>query len=275
MLKVSKWHLSLFYALSISGSVAMMAATALALGGSVPAVWWGYLLAAFDIAVPVLLASRATKALLSRSAIKRVRLYEDECDPSSFVARSAEIERRARPPFDGWTAWYMSRLGLAYCDLGDRRKAQGILSGILDSASGGGSERRRAEIMLVSYELAAKLIGGGAASSLLDGASHHYGKAPGKNEGELRYIGFQRRLQRLSEAGDAEGRSRLLRTVWKNGRETMRARVEAAFGESEALRLSGAESLEALRFAAENGPFLKAGREARARLDRMAEGGRR
>lgn len=57
----------------------------------------------------------------------------------------------------------------------------------------------------------------------------------------------------------------------------MRVRVNAALVESSALRNLGdrAGELRSLRFAAENGPFLKAGREARARLDGMAEGGRR
>ncbi|OUO91547.1 hypothetical protein B5F40_03705 [Gordonibacter sp. An230] len=274
MLRVSKRHLFLFYALSIMGSVAMMAATALALGGGVPAVWWGYLLVAFDIAVPVLLASRTAKALLSRSAVGRVKLYDEGCDPSSFIDRSAEVEQRARPPFDGWTAWYMSRLGLAYCDLGDLRKARSILSEILGSANGEGREGERAEIALVSYDLAAKLMGGDAASSLLDSASLHYERAPGEHGSELKYIGFQRKLRRLSEEGDVAELSRLLRTVWKNDGETMRTRVEAAFRESETLRFSGRESLEALRFAAENGGSLLAARKARARLEEMAGRGR-
>lgn len=266
-----KYYIKRYLALTMLGFLVLAISTALALGGSVPGTWWGYLLLLAEAVLASFFARALAKRRMHGDFRRILEAYDQACDPELFIELSAGISRRAGLPFKSWESFYESYRSLAYGDMGRDDLAAAALEGILQSIYATPGKQARAAMMMFAYAPAAALRGYREADWLLDGAESAFLERPGKHAVQLDFVARQRRIVAMQEEGDAAGLEEAWRKVRENPTTPLRAKVNAAFREAEALDSLGCRERreEVLAFAARNGPKLKAGREADELLGRM------
>ncbi|OUO91552.1 hypothetical protein B5F40_03730 [Gordonibacter sp. An230] len=273
---VKSWGYSmLFYAVLLLSLFFLVFLVSMAAGGGVPGTWWGFAV----LALLVLASTFFARAVVDRAFLRHLealaREYDEGCIPGRFLEGARAVKRRNGEARGVWGVWLFSRWGMALDDSGLEDEAREAVGAAVDAAGAFRDPSERAVAALVAYPAAAQVLGFGSAVGLLDRPWGEGSLREGRSVSEERLAAAERdRGLMLSVLeGDAPGAAEGWGAVRASARLPMRVRVNAALVESSALRSLGdrAGELRSLRFAAENGPFLKAGREARARLEGMAE----
>lgn len=261
-----------YYALSVVGIIALLALTAYIAGGSVPATWWGFMLLLIDVALPILLALFIARRELEKTSLRILKIYEELCDPRSFIMMSEPEAKRTKVPFGEHGAWLLSYRSLAYGDLADVDASSEALDDILRSIDCATNGIEKANMMLFAYPPAARLFGRAEVRFLLQDAKRIFSSDPERYGDKLDYIDLQERFLAMEENGDLEGLLELFAYVRKDASRTMRERVEAAFKEAKALRGENDAEREkcCLRFVVENGGSLHVAHEAEVELRKLS-----
>lgn len=268
MLKYSKKHLIVYYALAAVGVLGFLMLTAFIAGDSVPVTWWGFFLLVIDVVIPVLLALVVAKWLMNKDARKTISIYEEECDPGRFIDMSEKVASRIIAPFGEWGAWYESYRSMAYGDLGIEDEGRRIFESMLKSAEVVSSKKEKADMMLFSYPSAVKFKGQKDAMWLIEEAKSAYLSDPIKYKDKLDYISSQESLNKAMGENDVERSIEILKRMREDRQNSLRVRAEAAYEEAQLLHMRGrfAEELTCLAFVVENGGKLPIANVAKTRL---------
>lgn len=240
------------------------------MGGGVPKTWWGFLIALAIGCLSILVALYISIRLFARHLQSLVRKYDENCDPQAFLLSGLSFEKTIRDKLSLWDAWFLCYWALALDDVGYDCEAELTIDKVLTAASEAKSDALRAEMELHIYAAVLQVCGEKNALVLLDRVTRIFSGHEEQHGKKLLFIENERRI--IAEESDILESAMRWRTIRENSAEPMRIRVNAALHESDALEsgdFEDCEKIEALQFAWQNGPLLKAGREAGKRLERM------
>lgn len=176
----------------------------------------------------------ALQAYFSRKATAEtdalVSLYDDKCDPQSFVRMSEELAHAIRAPYGDSGSWFGSLYGQALIDLGRHEDVRRIENGMRRSVEAERKPRGKAAVMVNFMPFALKVYDSPQALAFID-------EALGYLESENDMMSLSRKsyaeAQREALIARIEGRTAVLLdtydAVHASEISPMRARVEAAW----------------------------------------------
>ena len=198
-----------------------------------------------------------------------IRIYDDNCDPQTFLGVADGIARRLRMPYNELSVWFLAPYGMALVDVGRRDEALELADSLRQAAEQAPTPHERASMLVNMEPFIERLFGSPIALPLLERAQELMDADPFTNDaGRRNYVAWERSMLQAQAAGNYGRLVELLREVRVRESCSMRLRVTCALRESVAHRALGDTSREreCLEFVVAHGSMLPAVSSARQRL---------
>lgn len=195
-------------------------------------------------------------------------LYNDACDPESFVEQGAEVARVAETTSGELASWYLSYYGQALLDTGRVDRARKIYNEQLERVDALKKDADRAAVIVNMVPLGCKLDDPEHVLSLIE---RSIALLPGDDYASTQrrtFLEIQRDVVQARIAGDDEKLVSLYERMRSESANPLRVRVERTWDEAQACFRMGdvPREIDCLSFVVANGNKLALVAPARARL---------